>query len=258
MSELALNSNTLTMTSREIAELVESRHDSVKRAIERLATPQLNDDGSVKKPATITLPPLVDKPSTGGRPSPEYIFSGEQGKRDTYVVVAQLSPEFTASLVDRWQELETKAAVSLPDFNNPAVAARAWADQVEKSQQAQQEVQRLQGVCETIASQFVPGMTPPDFARLLNGVNTKALQTWMVNQGMLMVAHKGYKATSYYRDRYLTQRVTEAGELPGRPYVVLTTIGAKLIYKKYLKGELPMKKTWDGKFTHDIFMEQAA
>lgn len=27
-------------------------------------------------------------------------------KRDTLVVVAQLSPEFTARLVDRWQELE--------------------------------------------------------------------------------------------------------------------------------------------------------
>jgi len=29
-------------------------------------------------------------------------------KRDTYVVVAQLSPEFTARLVDRWQELENQ------------------------------------------------------------------------------------------------------------------------------------------------------
>jgi hypothetical protein len=35
-----------------------------------------------------------------------YRFTGEQGKRDSIVVVAQLSPEFTARLVDRWQELE--------------------------------------------------------------------------------------------------------------------------------------------------------
>ena len=39
----------VTMSSREIAELVESRHDSVKRAIERLV------DRSV-----ITQPPMVD------------------------------------------------------------------------------------------------------------------------------------------------------------------------------------------------------
>ena len=31
----------------------------------------------------------------------------EIGKRDSYIIVAQLSPEFTAKLVDRWQELES-------------------------------------------------------------------------------------------------------------------------------------------------------
>ena len=27
------------------------------------------------------------------------------GKRDSYIIVAQLSPEFTARIVDRWQAL---------------------------------------------------------------------------------------------------------------------------------------------------------
>jgi phage regulator Rha-like protein len=31
-------------------------------------------------------------------------------QRDSYVIVAQLSPEFTARLVDRWQELEKQVA----------------------------------------------------------------------------------------------------------------------------------------------------
>lgn len=48
---------------------------------------------------------MEEKP-TAGRPAVEYVFSGEQGKRDSIIVVAQLSPEFTARLVDRWQELE--------------------------------------------------------------------------------------------------------------------------------------------------------
>ena len=39
-----------------------------------------------------------------------YVFSGEQGKRDSIIVVAQLSPEFTARLVDRWQALESGEA----------------------------------------------------------------------------------------------------------------------------------------------------
>ncbi|HCT6418841.1 TPA: Rha family transcriptional regulator [Enterobacter hormaechei] len=84
-----------SMTSLEIAELVGSRHDSVKRTIERLA-----------KSGVIASPPTVEKP-TAGRPVTIYLFENEQGKRDSIIVVAQLSPEFTARLVDRWKELET-------------------------------------------------------------------------------------------------------------------------------------------------------
>jgi phage regulator Rha-like protein len=81
-----------TMSSREIADLVESRHDVVKLSIERLA-----------KSGVISQPPLVDGPkSANGVVEKHYLV----GKRDSYIVVAQLSPEFTARLVDRWQELE--------------------------------------------------------------------------------------------------------------------------------------------------------
>ena len=89
----------VTMTSREIAELVESRHDSVKRTIERLAERKV-----------IGSPPMVEYLDGLGRPATEYLFSGEKGKRDSLVVVAQLSPEFTGALVDRWQKLEEQQA----------------------------------------------------------------------------------------------------------------------------------------------------
>ncbi|MGD9662069.1 MAG: hypothetical protein AB7U63_12420 [Porticoccaceae bacterium] len=116
----ALSVNTtITMTSLEIAELVESRHDNVRIAIHRLV-----DKG------VITLPAMQVKP-TAGRPMQVYVFSGEQGKRDSIIVVAQLSPEFTARLVDRWQELEQGIAVipqSLPE------ALRLAADLAEKNE----------------------------------------------------------------------------------------------------------------------------
>jgi phage regulator Rha-like protein len=123
MHYLTANENTgaLTMTSREIAEVVGSRHDKVKQSIERLA-----DRG------VIQLPPVGEVKNRQGQTVFEYLVS----KRDSYVVVAQLSPEFTAKLVDRWQELESSNIATLPDFTNPAIAARAWADEVEQKQAA--------------------------------------------------------------------------------------------------------------------------
>lgn len=101
---------TVTMTSQQIAEMLGSRHDKVKQSIERLA---IN--------GVIIQPPVGIEQSTDvmgrNRDTQVYFFSGEQGKRDSIIVVAQLSPEFTAALVDRWQELERQQAQ--PAFQIP-------------------------------------------------------------------------------------------------------------------------------------------
>lgn len=142
MESIAQNKIASTMNSVEIAELVGSRHDNVKRAIERLA-----------KSEVIQLPPMeevVNKQSLSkNKFADAYIFSGEKGKRDSIIVVAQLCPEFTARLVDRWQELEAKVATfTLPNFADPVEAARAWADEVEQKRIAKQEVIALQSKVE--------------------------------------------------------------------------------------------------------------
>ncbi|TFH81784.1 phage antirepressor KilAC domain-containing protein [Pseudomonas kribbensis] len=87
-----------TMSSQEIAELVGSRHDKVKQSIERLA-----------ERGTIQLPPMGGVRNHLGQSVSVY----QVCKRDSFVVVAQLSPEFTAALVDRWQELEEQVARSI-------------------------------------------------------------------------------------------------------------------------------------------------
>ena len=109
-----------SMTSIEIAELVNSRHDSVKRTVETLVAK-----------GVIAQPQSVDEQSTDSmgrtRITKTYLFTGAQGKRDSIVVVAQLSPlspavideaiiaylsarpeslAQTARLADRWRELE--------------------------------------------------------------------------------------------------------------------------------------------------------
>lgn len=123
----------LTMSSLEIATLVEKRHDNVKRTIETLA-----DNG------VIVRPQIEDEQKTDSlgrlRSEKVFMFEGERGKRDSIIVVAQLSPEFTARLVDRWQELENASKQQLPDFTNPAEAARAWATEYEQKLIAQEKL----------------------------------------------------------------------------------------------------------------------
>ena len=113
----------VTMSSREIAELVGSRHADVIRTIDRLL-----DRGTISgcTPAAYTH-------EQNGQTYHEY----RVGKRDSYVIVAQLSPEFTARLVDRWQELEAQQQTRIPQSLSEALRLAAdQAEQIEAQQQA--------------------------------------------------------------------------------------------------------------------------
>jgi phage antirepressor YoqD-like protein len=104
MSNSLLSGKVVTMSSREIAALVQSKHSNVKRSAERLVV------------AGILSAPLEHTPyqhEQNGEEYQEYWFN----KRDSLVLVARLSPEFTAAVVDRWQELELKNQLpqSLPE-----------------------------------------------------------------------------------------------------------------------------------------------
>ncbi|PMY37353.1 DNA-binding protein [Pseudomonas sp. GW456-L14] len=94
-----------SMSSREIADLVDSRHDKVKQSIDRLV-----------ERGVIVQPPMGDEQfrDSIGRPRTESVY--HVCKRDSFIVVAQLCPEFTARLVDRWQELEEQVAKPAFDY----------------------------------------------------------------------------------------------------------------------------------------------
>lgn len=118
---LIATSTTLTMTSREIADLIGKQHSHIKISAERLA----------EKKVIGTL--AAREFDHNGNTYTEYLLN----KRDSLILVAQNCPEFTARIVDRWQELEEKAALpALPNFSDPVAAARAWADAKEAEQKA--------------------------------------------------------------------------------------------------------------------------
>ncbi|XXE09044.1 Rha family transcriptional regulator [Pseudomonas sp. Z1-29] len=114
------------MSSREIADLVGSRHDKVKQSIDRLA-----------ERGVIVQPPVGDEQSSDslGRPRTEAVY--HVCKRDSFVVVAQLCPEFTAVLVDRWQALEEQAARPMTQAEITAANANHLVA-VERQQREQQ------------------------------------------------------------------------------------------------------------------------
>ena len=132
MNDLAILKQTAqTMSSREIAQLCQKPHDNVLKLIRSLI-----DGGIVKS----TTPHQYMHPQNG-----QWYTEFLSDKRDSLVVVARLSPEFTAAVIDRWQELEAQNNTpALPNFADPVQAARAWADAMERQQQAIAQVAELQ------------------------------------------------------------------------------------------------------------------
>ncbi|EMB3082323.1 MULTISPECIES: Rha family transcriptional regulator [Providencia] len=141
-----LISTNASMTSKEIAELVGSREDSVKRTIERLI-----DKGIISKP------PMVNGIKTANGVTPQhYLFSGEEGKRDSIIVVAQLSPEFTARLVDRWKELENERRKPKSQAELIAAMALANLESERRISSVEHKVEQVHEVVEQIKQGTIP------------------------------------------------------------------------------------------------------
>lgn len=154
-----------TMSSQEIADLVGSRHDKVKQSIERLV-----DRG------TIAQPPMGDGPkSANGVVVQEYLVC----KRDSFVVVAQLSPEFTAALVDRWQELEEKAARPMTQAEITAANANHLVEMERQQREQQVALERIERRIEDLSQTTVWDHCPQNCQSL-----TRIKETMLKRHGL--------------------------------------------------------------------------
>lgn len=98
MNEL-MSANAGAMTSREIASIAGKRHDNVMRVCRDLRN-------------TGVCPQIEETPyiePTNGQTYLQCLVN----ERDSYVVMARLSPEFTGRLVDRWRDLESGKAAPM-------------------------------------------------------------------------------------------------------------------------------------------------
>lgn len=155
----------------------------------------------------------------------------------------------------------------LPDFSDEVAAARAWADEREAARRALGYVERQAKYIEHLENLFQPGMSPCQFCKQLNGVNVQQVNAFLAEHNWLYDDQPKAKCAlwrvhHYARDLYLSERSGQVeqddGDMRDTFKPILLRKGAVWIYRHYLKGHLPMKKRWDGKFTHDTELAGAA
>lgn len=207
------------MSSREIADVVELRHDNVKRTINSLVIKGLIES------------PQVEEIPTATRPGKEY----RVGKRDSYVIVAQLSPEFTARLVDRWQELEAQQPAKPQVPQSFAEALRLAADTQEQLEQATIE---RDSVIDTTTRHR---QTLAEYARQFPRINSMKIKSDLKRAGYLYSSNKRnnpYRVYGQYRDELFVEKTDEV-------YSVITICptekGKEVINRLYTEGHLAMR-----------------
>lgn len=256
MNEIMNVNEVQTMSSREIAELTGKRHDHILRDIENML-----------KALNLEQNPFLGFVNDGpnGRPLKVYNLP----KEETLILVSGYNVKMRAAIIRRWQELEAQVAKPLlPDFTDPVAAARAWADEVEQKLLAQQRekealeyVDRQARYIDNLENQLRDGLTLPEFAKRLNGVNVQRVSEWAIakgwvrRHGKLLVTSSQGRSGGYVYDKDGTYINPKTGEEMYTSKVQLTNAGARKMYREYLKLNLPMKKSWNGEFSNSPFKD---
>lgn len=109
MQALSVNA-TITMSSREIADIAQARHNDVIATIVRLF-----DKGLLRSSRK------TRQEATGGRPIEVFDLI----ERDVYLVISGYNDEVRARIIDRWQELESRKPDPMEVLSNPALLRQA-------------------------------------------------------------------------------------------------------------------------------------
>ena len=225
--------NEMTMSSREIAELTSKEHKNVLADIRNIEA----ELGGL----SFQLTSYTDK---SNRQSPMYHLDYEQ----TMLLLTGYSIKLRAKVIARWKELEDKATPSWLKTLSPE-AKIAIADLGRQRDEAVTYIGRATKYIDHLEHQLAAGITPTAFAKQLNGVNSNQVQSFLKTRNWMTQERGGWMALHYARDKYLSVTFKEDPSGVHRPTCYLTELGAKALYRMYCKGELPMKKHWDGKLT---------
>ena len=179
-----ITQNNLTMSSKEIAELTGKRHDHVlvdiRKMLAEINSPEKS--GQYKDSTNRTLPMLL------------------LDKDEALCLVSGYNAKMRMAIIKRWQELE-RGTPKLPNFNSPAESARAWAEQFEANQIAQQQLAEAQPKIDFV-DRYVDGTGLKKFrdvCRILN-VKENAFRVFLINSKIMYRLDGRYAAYKIHID----------------------------------------------------------
>lgn len=146
-------------------------------------------------------------------------------------------------------------------LNDPTTLRGLLMNYSEDNQRLTGENHHLSATVESLEKHFTKGMTIPAFCKGLNGVNVSKMmwwaheREWVFNEQRDPEKDPRWRVASYARDKYLTEEKTQVTPHGMDSFTrfspVLLEKGCNRLYQLYMKGELPMKKSWNGEYSHD-------
>nr|ELR5040607.1 ORF6N domain-containing protein [Providencia stuartii]ELR5081577.1 ORF6N domain-containing protein [Providencia stuartii] len=131
----------------------------------------------------------------------------------------------------------------------------------DRAEAFQLENKHLNATVESLEKHLTKGMTLTSFCKALNGVNVHKITQWAAERNWVYNSRRDpekkpkWRVASYARDKYLTEEETTIKTRSLDEIIKFTPVllekGCHRLYQFYMKGELPMKKTWNGEFSHD-------
>jgi hypothetical protein len=157
-----------------------------------------------------------------------------------------------------------RSAISAP-VSQAAIGRKELAMMVieaeERAEAAALKNKTLTATVESLEKHFTKGMTIPAFCKALNGVNTSKMMWWAFERDWVFNEQRDpekdprWRVASYARDKYLTEDQTQIAPHGKDSFTKFTPVlldkGCHRLYQLYMKGDLPMKKTWNGEYSHD-------
>ena len=241
-----------TMSSLEIAKLTGKPHNDVLKAIR-------------------AMEPAWEKIAEGNFSRGSYKDANNQErpcffltKTECLYVATKFNDEARAKLVIRWEELEKKARagmITLPNFEDPAEAAMAWAKEYKEKKVLQIENKQLEEENIQLALENQELKNDKNYLDLIMrskalltvsqiaqdyGMSGKALNKQLAQMGIQYSINGQWILYAKYKDcGYVSSRSIDITRADGRPDVVLhtewTQAGRKFLYEELKKqGIIPM------------------